>query len=231
MKNQKARAVIWDMDGVVADTARQHFQSWQFAFGRQGYSFPEAVFKTVFGQRNDTIIRLIMGSGTSLSRIDQVARDKEEFFRAAVKTELQPFPGVIQLLKILRQNSLRTAIASSAPLENIQAVLGGLKILDYFQALVYGLEVREGKPSPQIFQLAARKLGVSAGESVVIEDAVAGVQAAKAGGMRCIAVTNTHPPASLAAADIIVDSLERIGLVELEALFDQKQAQDGLRQN
>ena len=222
MTNDELRAVLWDMDGVVADTAKQHFESWRFAFERQKVEFPEEEFKPVFGQRNDIIIRKIMGSGVSPATIEKVARDKEEFFRAAVKKDLKPFPGVIQLLKTIKENGIRAAIGSSAPLENIRAVLGGLGIEEYFQALVYGLEVQEGKPSPQVFQLAARKLGVQPGNCIVIEDAVAGVRAAKSGGMHCIAVTNTHPAVSLAEADLVVDSLEQIGLNELNKLFDKK---------
>jgi beta-phosphoglucomutase family hydrolase len=222
MKNNELRAVLWDMDGVVADTARQHFQSWQFAFGKHGVKFSEGEFKSVFGQRNDIIIRKIMGAGVNPAMIEKVARDKEEFFRAAVKKDLKPFPGVIKLLITIKDNGIRAAIGSSAPLENIRAVLSGLGIEDYFQALVYGLEVQEGKPSPQVFQLAARKLGAQPGNCIVIEDAVAGVRAAKSGGMHCIAVTNTHPAATLAEADVVVDSLERIGLNQLNMLFSQK---------
>ncbi|HEX7475923.1 MAG TPA: HAD family phosphatase [Dehalococcoidales bacterium] len=222
MKNNELKAVLWDMDGVVADTARQHFESWQYAFRRQKVTFPEEEFKSVFGQRNDIIIRKIMGAGVSPGMIEKVAQDKEEFFRAAVKKNLKPFPGVIRLLITLKENGIRAAIGSSAPLENIQAVLSGLGIGDYFQALVYGLEVQEGKPSPQVFQLAARKLGARPGNCIVIEDAIAGVKAAKSAGMHCIAVTNTHPAASLAEADLVVDSLELIGLNELNMLFSQK---------
>ena len=95
----------------------------------------------------------------------------------------------------------------------------GLGIDDYFQAIVWGREVTEGKPSPQPFLLAASKLGVEPQNCLVLEDAVAGVAAAKSAGMKCLAVTNTHPEASLKEADLIVGKLEGIGISALEALF------------
>lgn len=99
-------------------------------------------------------------------------------------------------------------------------ILEGLRIEGCFQAIVYGQEVTEGKPSPQVFLLAARKLGVEPGNCIVIEDAVAGVTAARRAAMRCIAVTNTHEAIALAEADLVVDSLEKIGLKELNSIFN-----------
>jgi len=106
-------------------------------------------------------------------------------------------------------------------MENIRLILGGLGLEGYFQAIVYGREVTEGKPSPQGYLLAAQKLGVEPQNCIVIEDAVAGVTGAKRAGMHCIAVTNTHPPESLSEADLIVDSLEKISLEDLNRLFGE----------
>jgi beta-phosphoglucomutase family hydrolase len=222
LNKKDVRAVIWDMDGVVADTGEQHYESWKYAFGRQGVDFRREDFLHVFGQRNDTIIRKMMGEDVSDEIIQQTARDKEEYFRESVVKDLKPLPGVIELLKVLAENGIAAAIASSAPMENIQVILRGLGIERYFQALVYGAEVSEGKPSPKIFLLAARKLGAEPSRCVVIEDAVAGVTAAKRAGMRCIAVTNTHPAESLREADLVVDSLEKVSLHDLEKLFREQ---------
>jgi beta-phosphoglucomutase family hydrolase len=222
MKNTKTRAVIWDMDGVIADTGPDHYRSWHYAFQKQGINFTEEDFRRVFGQRNDTIIGRMLGREPAQSEIDAIAQDKEEFFRETVKQHLKPFPGVVNLLKTLRENGIAAAIASSAPPENIHLILSLLGLETYFQAIVYGHEVTEGKPSPQGFLLAARKLGADPKNCIVIEDAVAGVQAAKRAGMRCIAVTNTHPAADLAGADLAVGSLEKVGLEDLNRLFSKK---------
>ena len=99
-------------------------------------------------------------------------------------------------------------------------ILRGLGIEDCFQAFARGTEVAEGKPSPLVFLLAAEKLGIEPSCCVVIEDAIAGVEAAKNAGMKCIAVTNSHPENKLKQADIVVDTLENISIDDLKKLFD-----------
>jgi beta-phosphoglucomutase family hydrolase len=215
----RLKAVIWDMDGVIADTADLHRESWQYAFKKQGLNFSDEEFQRIFGQRNDAIIRGKMGKSVTQDTINLIAKDKEEFFRDAARRNLNPFPGVIDLLKTLKENGIGSAVASSAPIENIRLILSSLGIEDYFQAIVYGQEVSESKPSPQVFLRAAQKLKVEPGDCIVIEDAVAGVLAAKRAGMRCIAVTNSHPANSLSEANLIVDSLGKVGLKDLERLY------------
>jgi beta-phosphoglucomutase family hydrolase len=222
MTGKSSRAVIWDMDGVIADTGTYHRLSWQFALKKQGKTFTEEDFQRVFGQRNDTIIRKVMGKELTQPEIDCIANDKEVFFREAVKSHVKPFPGVVALLNTLKNNGISAAIASSAPLENIRLILEEGGVANYFQAIVFGREVSEGKPSPQVYLKAAHKLGAAPADCIVIEDAVAGVEGAKRAGMHCIAVTNTHEAAGLNKADLVVDSLERVGIDELESLFNLK---------
>jgi HAD superfamily hydrolase (TIGR01509 family) len=131
-------------------------------------------------------------------------------------------PGVIQLLKSLHDGGYTAAVGSSAPLKNIRIILEELGIGDLFQAIVYGREVKEGKPSPQIFLMAARKLKVEPVNCIVIEDSIAGVSGAKRAGMSCIAVTTTHPPECLKEADLIVSTLENIAISDLDQLIAHK---------
>jgi beta-phosphoglucomutase family hydrolase len=212
----EARAVIWDMDGVIADTAPYHFRAWQKVFQERGVNFTGDDFRRNFGQRNDTIIRSTLGEQTSQHEIDTIAREKEETFRNLARQNIKPHPGVVELLKSVSDRGFKIALASSAPMENIQLVTQSLDIIGYFQAIVIGQEVTDGKPSPQGFLLAAKKLGVEPKNCVVVEDAIAGVTAAKRAGMHCIAVTNTHPKESLAEADLIVDNLQEVAVSHLE---------------
>jgi len=216
----KAKAVIWDMDGVIADTAPYHFRAWQDVFQKRGVNFTEDTFKRNFGQRNDTIIRNTLGSELSPSEVEIIAAEKEQNYRQRVKKNIKPLPGAIQLLRGLKKYDFVQALASSAPVENIQLVLHGLGIDSFFQAIVSGREVKEGKPSPQGFLLAAKRLGVKPQNCIVIEDAIAGVTAAKRGGMHCIAVPNTHSKANLKEADLIVDTLETIMASDLDNLLN-----------
>jgi len=220
MPRSKTMAVIWDMDGVIADTAPYHLKAWQEVFQKRGVKFTEEDFRHHFGQRNDTIIRTTLGAERSQSEIETIANEKENNYRQRVRQNVRPLPGAVKLIKSLEQQGFSAALASSAPIENIQLVMQELGIEDAFPAIVSGREVKEGKPSPQGFRLAAQKLGVEPENCIVIEDAPAGITAAKRAGMHCLAVTNTHPKSSLAEADIIVDTLEAVSLNDLEGLFN-----------
>lgn len=222
MNGNLVRAVIWDMDGVIVNTGPYHCRSWQYVFKKQGINFTEEDFQHIFGQRNDNIIRKTLERDLNQAEVDAIAQDKEEFFRRIVKQDLKAFPGVTDLLQVLKNNSIAAAIASSAPMENIQLILNELGLEDYFQAIVYGREVSEGKPSPQGYLLAAQKLGVKAQNCIGIEDAVAGVTAINRAGMSSIAITNTHPAERLFEADLVVDSLEKVTLADLNRLFSSK---------
>jgi beta-phosphoglucomutase family hydrolase len=214
------RAVIWDMDGVIADTAPYHFQAWRQAFQKRGVEFTEADFRRSFGQRNDNIIRGILGQQTSDAEIAAISPEKEATYRRLARHHQQAHPGAVAMLQQLQKRDYKIALASSAPPENIRFVLDDLGIGSYFQATVSGRDVTRGKPDPQVFLTAAQKLGVSPDRSVVIEDAVAGVAAAKRAGMACIAVTNTNSRESLHEADLIVDSLEQVTVADIDKLID-----------
>ena len=220
MSGGKFGAVIWDMDGVIADTGPYHLKAWQDVFQKRGMNFTEEDFKRYFGQRNDTIIRSTLGEGISPGEVNAIADEKEENYRQRIAQNVKALLGAIELISLLREHGVKMAIASSAPPENIQVVTRGLGIDNCFQAIVWGREVPEGKPSPQGFLLAAKKLGVAPENCVVFEDAVAGVAAAKGAGMKCIAVANTHPKMSLMEADVVVDTLETISVSYLEGLFN-----------
>ena len=218
MADGKLKAILWDLDGVIADTGTYHCQAWQEVFGKRGVSFTEEDFMRHFGQRNDTIIRDTISDNISQEELDIIASEKEANYRRRVAGNIKPLPGAIELIYSLREHGIKMAIASSAPMENIQIIIRGLGIEDCFQAIVYGREVTEGKPSPQVFLLAASKLGAKPENCVVMEDAVAGVVAAKKAGMKCVAVTNSHPGNSLKEADLIVDTLEKVSFDMLSGL-------------
>jgi len=220
MPEIKAKAVIWDMDGVIADTGPYHLSAWQEVFRKRGIKFTEEDFKRNFGQKNDTIIRAALGEEISQSEIDSVAKEKEETFRSLAGQKIKPFPGAVELLQSLMKHGFKMAIASSTPIENIRLITGSFGIDNCFQSIVTGQDVTEGKPSPQSFLLAAQRLGVEPKNCIVIEDAVAGVAAAKRAGMRCLAITNTHPRQSLKQADLIVDTLEAVTVNDLEKLLN-----------
>jgi len=219
MSDPRLEAVLWDLDGVIADTADYHYRAWVDVLGKRGVSFSKEDFMRLFGQRHDTIIRFNLGENISPEDFEAITREKQANYRRRVADNIRPLPGAIELIKSLKEHGVKSAIASSAPHENIEIIIRGLGIEDDFDAIVRGTEVAESKPSPQIFLLAAKKLGVPAGNCAVIEDAIAGVTAAKKAGMKCVAVTNSHPGTRLKKADLIVDTLEAVTIADLVGLF------------
>ena len=216
-------AVIWDMDGIIVNSGPYHLQAWQEVFGKRGVNFTEEDFRRNFGQRNDSIIWNAIGRSITQSEMDTIANEKEESYRRRVAQNIEAFPGAVALMKALTAQGVKMAIASSAPPENIDLITRGLGIKGCFKAIVWGREVTEGKPSPQGFLLAAQRLEVKPRNCVVIEDSIAGVSAAKGAGMKCVAVTNTNPPAKLAEADCIVDTLEAVSVDDLAGLFQNRE--------
>jgi beta-phosphoglucomutase family hydrolase len=213
-------AVIWDMDGVLADTAPHHFRAWQETFSKRGIKFTEADFMRGFGVRNDAIIRNVLGEQTTDAEIETIAREKEATFRRIIGKDIKPLPGALELLGQLHDRGIKMAIASSTVIENIHLIVGSLGIENYFEAIITGHDVTKGKPSPQVFLKAAQKLGVNPANSIVFEDAVAGVKAAKRAGMHCVAITSTHSREKLAEADLVVDSLAEVSVKDLEKLLN-----------
>ena len=203
------------------DTAPYHEEAWRETFRNRGIEFTEEDFRRSFGQRNDTIISGVLGKTLSQEVVDAIADEKEDSFRCKITGHIELLPGVMGLLKALAAAGFRQAIASSAPLQNVSLVMKDLGIEGYFESLVTERDVTEGKPSPQGFLLAARRLGVEPGDCIVIEDAVAGVTAAKRAGMCCVAVTNTHPRSHLGEADLVVDSLEEVTVADMEGLLSR----------
>jgi beta-phosphoglucomutase len=219
MSKNHLEAVLWDMDGVIADTIQYHYGAWRDILKTMGITLTLEEFRPLFGQRHDNIIRYALGNNMTHEQIETLSDKKQALYRERVSKDIRPLPGAVELIKSLNKNKIKIALASSATPENVEVIVQGIGIEKYFQAFVNGPEVAEGKPSPLIFQLAAKKLGALPSNCVVIEDAVAGVAGAKAGGMKCVAVTNSLPRDMLSKADLIVDSLEEVDIEVLKGLF------------
>ena len=220
-KINNKKAVIWDMDGIIVDTAQYHLKGWQIVFGKRGVNYTEEDYRRNTGKRSDGIIKSILGREIAQGEIMAIIREKDEVFRQLMGQNIRPFPGVLKLITSLKEHKFKIAIASSAPMENIQLITQSLKIHNRFDAIISGWEVTKGKPDPQTFLLAAEKLGVKAKDCIVIEDAIVGVTASKRAKIHCIAVTNTTSREELREADLIIDTLEEITIDDLERLLNQ----------
>jgi beta-phosphoglucomutase len=218
MQNERA-AVIWDVDGTMVDTAELHYQAWCVLAREIGLPFTRADFVGTFGWRNPEIIPKIFGSHYSEEEVNSLGDRKESYYRAEAAKGVSLLPGVGALVEALAAARIRQAIGSSAPRNNIDLILQLTKVAGHIGAIVSMEDTRRGKPNPEVFLLAAERLSAAPARCVVIEDAPVGVQAAKSGGMRAIAVTcaGHHPPETLraAGADLVVPTLENISIEQV----------------
>jgi HAD superfamily hydrolase (TIGR01509 family) len=209
------RTILCDMDGVIADSYCFHLAAWQETFAKRGIELTKEAFNELFGTRNDFIVGTIMGGELPQRDVKIIVEEKEENFRRRAAGNIKPFPGVIRLLDDIKKGNFKLGLVSSAPSDNIDLVLSEFNLRDIFGCVVSGQEVSESKPSPQIYLSAAEKLEVIPNDCLVIEDSPLGIKAAKNAGMRCLAITNTHPQQDLKEADKIIDSLEDVDLITL----------------
>lgn len=213
-----SRGIIWDLDGVIIDSGDQHWQSWKALAEETDVIFTEENFRKTFGQRNADIIPIYWHTRKP-DEITRLADRKEALYRELLKKDARALPGALDLMRAFRAAGWRQSLGSSAPQENIQLILDLLDLRGLLDAVVSGEETEHGKPAPDIFLAAARALGVAPVNCIVIEDAPAGVQAAGAAGMRCIAVTNGRMNPELDAADLVVSVLTEVSVSRINALL------------
>lgn len=216
MTNYQNYAVLWDMDGVLVDTGDFHFQSWKETFDELDISFTRENFRKTFGMNNAGILEWVFGREPEPEEVSRISDKKESLFRDLVKGKAEPLPGVLTWLEQFHNRGFKQAITSSAPPENIDVLIAELNIEAYFDEIVSGFDL-PGKPNPDVFLKAARKLKILPKKCIVVEDAIAGVEGAKRAGMKCIAVTTTNTSETLSKADLIFDSLEEL---EQHTLFE-----------
>jgi beta-phosphoglucomutase family hydrolase len=211
--------VIFDLDGVLVDTGWAHRQAWYDLAAKEGLDMSDEFFSSTFGMQNDTIIPMLR-PGISRDEMNRMADWKEQRYREIVRSQPVLAAGAPALLGDLKANGFRLAIGSSAPRENVNVFWDAARLRDYIEACVTKESVVEGKPHPETFLKAARALGLPPERCAVVEDAVHGVEAAKAARMPVVAVTTTRVRAELLLANRVVDSLVELTSCDFHALLD-----------
>ncbi len=214
------RAVIFDLDGVIVDSHPAHLQAWKTFFRSIGKRVAEQDLLFILeGQKREDILRHFLGD-LSEEQVKQYGAKKEALFRDSVP-ELKTVRGLPEFLDRLYAAGLPLALASSASRTRAAYMLEQLDLKQRFQAVVTGDDVKRGKPDPSIFRLAAESLDVAPSHILVCEDAVSGVEAAKAAGMKCLAIApnGRGPLLEKAGADRIVLDFSEASLDDLRGLF------------
>jgi len=216
----KAFAAIFDWDGVVIDSSAQHERSWELLAEEIAQPLPEGHFKRGFGMKNQFIIPNILNWTSDPAEIERLSDRKEVLFRElAAISGVTVLPGARELLRALKEAGIPRSVGSSTPRANLDAIFAATGLGELFDAVVSANDVSHGKPDPEVFLKAASFLKTDPARCVVFEDALVGIEAARRGGMKVVAVSTTNPRDLLTHADRVVDSLAEVAVADLETLF------------
>ncbi|MFN8241960.1 MAG: beta-phosphoglucomutase [Bacteroidales bacterium] len=211
----KLKACIFDLDGVIVDTARYHFLAWKRLADELGINFTEHDNERLKGVSRMASLEIILELGQL--KIDDTLKDryaaqKNEWYVEYISrmTPSEILPGVVSFLHELRGKGIKIGLGSAS--KNTPTILDRVGIAALFDAVADGNNVKKAKPDPEVFLVAARLLGVQPSECVVFEDAVAGIEAALNAGMRCIGIGDRR---ILTRADLVVRGLHEMSLEKL----------------
>jgi beta-phosphoglucomutase family hydrolase len=214
-------AVIFDMDGVVVDNISYHFDAWRQFAARYGRSLSDdELTRYVNGRVAREVLEYLFRQALTDEEVHRYTEEKEGVYRDLYRPHLAPTEGLLSFLETLRTNSIPTAVATSAPYSNIDFTLGGTGTRTYFREIVDARHVKRGKPDPEIYLQAADRLGMPPDRCIVIEDALLGVQAGLAAGMKVIGITTTHSADELSNTHLVIDDFRALSLPVLRQLVD-----------
>lgn len=217
-------AAIFDLDGTLFDTFDEHHDSWRDVCNEHGVQLSREQFAWSFGRRNEEIIPAIWRDAGRPApdgdALEHIAERKEELFRARFLAAPLLMRGAEPLLRELRSAGWKLGAGSSAPPRNVEAFLSCLPAGVRFDATVSGADVRRGKPHPDVFLIAAERLGVPPARAIVFEDAPPGVEAARRARMKCVAIASRgRTRDELRDADLVVEDFTTITPESLAALL------------
>ncbi|MGJ3243702.1 MAG: HAD family hydrolase [Opitutales bacterium] len=221
------RAVLWDWDGVVIDSSRQHELSWERLARELDKALPEGHFKRGFGKKNEVIIPEILAWATDPEEVARLGRRKEAIYREILREpgfEPRALPGAADLVKALQAAGVPSVIATSTERANVEVALDVLGLRDAFCGIVSADDVSRGKPDPEVFLTAADRAGAKPEHCIVLEDSTHGIEAGLAGGMAVVAVATTNTEVELAdsGAQRVVHRLTALSVPALRQLVPDR---------
>ena len=198
----RPRAVVFDLDGTLADNMDWHARAFAAFVARHGLPpLTPVLRRRIDGKRNAEIMPILFEQDLAPADVQSLAEEKEQLYRGMSKGAIRPVRGLADLLEALRRHNIPSAVATSAPRLNVDFTLGELGLADRFSAVALSDEVARGKPAPDVYLHAAHLLGVEPAACLAFEDAPVGVAAAQAAGMRCVALTSTFPADAFEASE------------------------------
>lgn len=215
------RAFIFDMDGTIVDNMAFHTESWLAFFARRGKTYDaDAFFRETAGAQGREILRARLGADIPDHEIAVLAQEKDALYRTMYEPHRKTIAGFDELVAQARARGVALAVATAAPPGNIDFTLDGLDIRRHFDTIAGAADVERGKPHPDVFLLAAERLGVDPAQCIVFEDAPLGVEAARRAGMRAIVLTTTLPAEAFAEYDNVIHIVRDFSELTVDDLFN-----------
>ena len=204
------KGVIFDMDGVLVDNRDAHIEAFEIICRKYGVPFDREKFMPTFGMTNDLILERLMPEVIKTTDWKKIAVEKENISREIFERTIAPANGLVDFLKALKKEGYKTAVGSSGNTPNVNFVLDRCGIAGYFDAIANGDMITRGKPDPEVYLLAAKKLELAPGECIVVEDAPVGIRAARSAGESVVAIASTFRREDLSDYDILIDDFTQI---------------------
>lgn len=216
------KAVIYDLDDLMVNSNPLHGEAWGILlekYGRKRSDLPENLRSKWIGMRVIDITKEIIKKLKLKVDLESFYKERTKIFLELVKKKLKSMPGLLYSLKLFKENDFKIAIASSGAKKYIQIVLSRFRISDYFDVVVSGDDVKIGKPNPETYIVACKKLNLRPENCLVLEDATKGIESAKSAGCKCIAIRNPNtPPQNHSKANLVFNSLEELTLDTVKSL-------------
>jgi beta-phosphoglucomutase family hydrolase len=210
------KAVIFDMDGVIAETEHAHIVAEKQTMLKYGIKISEDELHEYTGTTAKVMFTSLIKKHRLDTTFDRIFKEKEEILFKLLEEDVQPTKGVIDLLRKLRKMKVKLAVASSSHKRMIEYVLKKLEIIDFFDSIVGAEDIDRSKPDPEIFLISAKRLNVKPEECIVVEDSKLGVEAAKKAGMKCLGYVNpSSGKQDLSKADFVAGDFCKLDIQKL----------------
>jgi HAD superfamily hydrolase (TIGR01509 family) len=213
------QAVIFDMDGVICHTNPYHSKAFRIFFEKRNvYPTEEEFAQHMYGKNNSYILSHFLGRKIEGQELLELEDEKEGLFREIYQHHVDPIPGFLEFLTILKSNNLKTGVATSAPLLNLELIAGKLNLYPHFESTFASEHVNKHKPDPEVYLKSAAKLEVAPDRCVVFEDSFSGVMAAKNAGMKVVGVLSSHGKEDLPTCDLYIEDYSKLSLEAIHSL-------------
>ena len=212
--------VAFDIDGTIIDNNYYHYLSFIEFNKKRGKTLTQEEFvKNFNGKTNSDVMKLLFGNGITAEEIERLTQEKEAIYREIYAPHIKPVKGLLELLESLKEQNIPMVIATSGIPVNVDFLFQHIAIKHYFKAVINSTHITNGKPHPEIYRLAAKKLSMETKQCVAFEDSVSGIASAKTAGLKVIAVRTTETEEKLKNADLIVNDFSEVTIDTIKNLI------------